>query len=73
MEGKKVRTTSLYDGEAKEIAHVKHVSDLISKVSAWIYILYTKIWKKKKIIWVFNTNGVGLSLIGSVQAEVGWD
>lgn len=34
MEGKKVRTTSLYDGEAKEIAHVKHVSDLISKVSA---------------------------------------
>lgn len=33
MEGNKARTTSLYDGEAKEIAHVKHVSDLISKVS----------------------------------------
>lgn len=32
MEGNKVRTTSLYDGEAKEIAHVKRVSELISKV-----------------------------------------
>lgn len=43
MEGNKVRTTSLYNGEAQEIAHVKHVSDLISKVSASIYIVYTKI------------------------------
>lgn len=33
MEGNKARTTSLYDGEAREIAHVKHVSELISKVS----------------------------------------
>lgn len=33
MEGNKVRHTSLYDGEAREVAHVKHVSDLISKVS----------------------------------------
>lgn len=33
MEGNKVRTTSLYDGEAREIAHVKHVSDLVSKVT----------------------------------------
>lgn len=33
MEGNKARTTSLYDGEAREIAHVKRVSELISKVS----------------------------------------
>ena len=33
MEGNKSRTTSLYDGEAREIAHVKRVSELISKVS----------------------------------------
>lgn len=33
MEGNKARHSSLYDGEAKEVAHVKHVSDLISKVS----------------------------------------
>lgn len=33
MEGNKARTTSLYGGEAREIAHVKHVSDLVSKVS----------------------------------------
>lgn len=36
MEGNKARTTSLYDGEAKEVAHVKRVSDLVSKVSPWI-------------------------------------
>lgn len=34
MEGLKVKTTSLYDGEAREVIHVKHVSDLLSKVSA---------------------------------------
>lgn len=33
MEGLKAKTTSLYDGEAREVAHVKNVSDLISKVS----------------------------------------
>lgn len=33
MEGIKARTTSLYGGEAREVAHVKHVSELISKVS----------------------------------------
>lgn len=33
MEGNKARTTSLYDGEAKEVAHVKHVTQLMSKVS----------------------------------------
>lgn len=33
MEGNRARTTSMYDGEAKEIAHVKRVSELISKVS----------------------------------------
>lgn len=32
MEGLKAKTTSLYDGEAREIGHVKHVSDLVSKV-----------------------------------------
>lgn len=32
MEGNKARTTSLYGGEAREIAHVKNVTDLISKV-----------------------------------------
>nr|XP_046261004.1 nebulin isoform X30 [Scatophagus argus] len=42
MEGNKVRTTSLYDGEAKEIAHVKHVSDLVSKV------LYRQKWDETK-------------------------
>lgn len=38
MEGLKAKTTSLYDGEAREIAHVKHVSELISKVSACVKI-----------------------------------
>lgn len=33
MEGLKAKTGSLYDGEAREIAHVKKVSDLVSKVS----------------------------------------
>lgn len=33
MAGNKAKTTSMYNGEAKEIAHVKHVSDLVSKVS----------------------------------------
>lgn len=33
MEGLKAKTTSMYDGEAREIAHVKNVSDLVSKVS----------------------------------------
>ncbi|XP_069011096.1 nebulin [Embiotoca jacksoni] len=42
MEGNKTRTTSLYDGEAKEIAHVKRVSDLISKV------LYRQKWDETK-------------------------
>ncbi|CAN9498499.1 unnamed protein product [Ophioblennius macclurei] len=42
MEGNKARTTSLYDGEAKEVAHVKHVSDLISKV------LYKQKWEETK-------------------------
>ncbi|KAM8857265.1 nebulin isoform 36-T38 [Synchiropus picturatus] len=42
MEGNKVRTTSMYDGEAKEIAHVKHVSELISKV------LYRQKWDEAK-------------------------
>lgn len=36
MEGNKARTTSLYDGEAKDVQHVKRVSELMSKVS---YIL----------------------------------
>ena len=34
MEGNKARTGSLYDGEAKEVAHVKHMSELLSKVRA---------------------------------------
>uniref|UniRef100_A0A4W5KC53 Nebulin n=1 Tax=Hucho hucho TaxID=62062 RepID=A0A4W5KC53_9TELE len=42
MEGNKVRCTSLYDGEAREIAHVKHVSELISKV------LYRAKWDETK-------------------------
>ncbi|XP_046903110.1 nebulin isoform X4 [Hypomesus transpacificus] len=42
MEGNKTRTTSLYDGEAREIAHVKHVSELISKV------LYRQKWDETK-------------------------
>ncbi|KAG7240341.1 hypothetical protein INR49_026912, partial [Caranx melampygus] len=42
MEGNKARTTSMYDGEAREIAHVKHVSDLISKV------LYRQKWDETK-------------------------
>ncbi|XP_026231890.1 nebulin isoform X16 [Anabas testudineus] len=42
MEGNKARTTSLYDGEAREIAHVKRVSDLISKV------LYRQKWDETK-------------------------
>ncbi|XP_044071720.1 nebulin isoform X14 [Siniperca chuatsi] len=42
MEGNKTRTTSLYDGEAKEVAHVKRVSELISKV------LYRQKWDETK-------------------------
>ncbi|XP_034430312.1 nebulin isoform X22 [Hippoglossus hippoglossus] len=42
MEGNKSRTTSLYDGEAREIAHVKRVSELISKV------LYRQKWDETK-------------------------
>uniref|UniRef100_H3DE26 Nebulin n=1 Tax=Tetraodon nigroviridis TaxID=99883 RepID=H3DE26_TETNG len=42
MEGNKARTTSLYDGEAKEIAHVKHMSELVSKV------LYRQKWDETK-------------------------
>ncbi|MEQ2205322.1 hypothetical protein XENOCAPTIV_017720 [Xenoophorus captivus] len=32
MEGNKARTTSLYGGDAREVIHVKHVTELISKV-----------------------------------------
>ncbi|XP_059198819.1 nebulin [Centropristis striata] len=42
MEGNKARTTSLYDGEAREVTHVKRVSDLISKV------LYRQKWDETK-------------------------
>ncbi|XP_023806844.1 nebulin isoform X24 [Oryzias latipes] len=42
MEGNKVRTSSLYDGEAREIAHVKRVSELMSKV------LYRQKWDETK-------------------------
>ncbi|XP_067372352.1 nebulin isoform X7 [Channa argus] len=42
MEGNKARTTSLYDGEAREISHVKHVSELLSKV------LYRQKWNETK-------------------------
>nr|XP_040058226.1 nebulin-like [Gasterosteus aculeatus aculeatus] len=42
MEGNKARTTSLYDGEAREVAHVKRVSELISKV------LYRQKWDETK-------------------------
>ncbi|XP_051998003.1 nebulin isoform X17 [Xyrauchen texanus] len=42
MEGLKSKTTSLYDGEAREIAHVKRVSELISKV------LYKQKWDETK-------------------------
>ncbi|XP_035859755.1 nebulin isoform X39 [Sander lucioperca] len=42
MEGNKTRTTSLYDGEAREVAHVKRVSELISKV------LYRQKWDETK-------------------------
>lgn len=43
MEGLKAKTTSLYDGEAREIAHVKHVSELISKVSACVATVTTQL------------------------------
>ncbi|XP_051261110.1 nebulin isoform X48 [Dicentrarchus labrax] len=42
MEGNKVRTTSLYDGEAKDVLHVKRVSELMSKV------LYRQKWDETK-------------------------
>ncbi|XP_060785938.1 nebulin isoform X4 [Neoarius graeffei] len=42
MEGLKAKTTSMYDGEAREIAHVKNVSDLVSKV------LYRQKWDETK-------------------------
>ncbi|XP_070832626.1 nebulin [Chaetodon trifascialis] len=42
MEGNKARTTSMYDGEAREVTHVKHVSQLISKV------LYRQKWDETK-------------------------
>lgn len=43
MEGLKAKTTSLYDGEAREIAHVKHVSELISKVSGCVKPVTTQL------------------------------
>lgn len=43
MEGNKTRTTSLYDGEAREVAHVKRVSELISKVNYLNLQQYAKI------------------------------
>lgn len=33
MEGLKAKTGTMYDGEAREVQHVKNVSDLVSKVS----------------------------------------
>uniref|UniRef100_A0A671W6P7 Nebulin n=1 Tax=Sparus aurata TaxID=8175 RepID=A0A671W6P7_SPAAU len=42
MEGNKARTTSLYDGEAKDVQHVKRVSELMSKV------LYRQKWDECK-------------------------
>ncbi|XP_030641691.1 nebulin [Chanos chanos] len=42
MEGMKAKTTSLYDGEARDIAHSKHVSELVSKV------LYRQKWDETK-------------------------
>ncbi|XP_029936222.1 nebulin [Myripristis murdjan] len=42
MAGNKAKTSSMYDGEAKEIAHVKHVSELVSKV------LYRQKWDETK-------------------------
>ncbi|XP_066542162.1 nebulin [Hoplias malabaricus] len=42
MEGLKAKTTSLYDGEAREIGHAKHVSELVSKV------LYRQKWDETK-------------------------
>ncbi|XP_035265490.1 nebulin isoform X4 [Anguilla anguilla] len=42
MEGHKSQTASNYDGQAKDIAHAKHVSDLVSKV------LYRQKWDETK-------------------------
>uniref|UniRef100_A0A3Q2UJB2 Nebulin n=1 Tax=Fundulus heteroclitus TaxID=8078 RepID=A0A3Q2UJB2_FUNHE len=42
MEGNKARTTSLYGGDARDIVHVKHVSELVSKV------LYRQKWDETK-------------------------
>ncbi|KAG9348753.1 hypothetical protein JZ751_029070 [Albula glossodonta] len=42
MEGLKSQTQSNYDGQAKDIAHAKHVSDLVSKV------LYRQKWDETK-------------------------
>lgn len=49
MEGNKARTGSLYDGEAKEVAHVKRVSELISKVSHLILLTIKQVLKKNII------------------------
>lgn len=38
MEGAKAKTMCNYDGEAREIAHVKNVTDLISKVSFYYFL-----------------------------------
>lgn len=72
MEGLKAKTGSLYDGEAREIAHVKNVTDLVSKVSTS---------KKSHQIIVSLTRGPPLSAVpnllcgssGLVQAEMGWN
>ncbi|XP_026150375.1 nebulin isoform X4 [Mastacembelus armatus] len=42
MEGNKALASCMYDGEAKDIAHAKHVSDLVSKV------LYRQKWDETK-------------------------
>lgn len=70
MEGNKARTTSLYDGEAREIAHVKRVSDLISKVR---YLIY-EVVKENDLnvyLWLFNTSAA--AYLPQVLYRQKWD
>ncbi|TRY59272.1 hypothetical protein DNTS_016356 [Danionella cerebrum] len=64
MEGLKAKTTSLYDGEAREIAHVKHVSELVSKK------LYTELWDEEKTMYYPYSDSPELRRVAKAQKDL---
>lgn len=68
MEGLKAKTGSLYDGEAREIQHVKNVSDLVSKVSMFNIAYQNTEDHFCQMCLIFLC-----CLSGLVQTKVGWN